>query len=482
MRQKYQLPELEAMGLYPVQTTGSGNCLFHALSDQLHGDQSKHAEYRAETVAYMRAHPSQFKDFLPFHPGGGNRRNPKRKVASASTRPVATGPTDEEVEAAFQLYLKSMAQERTYGDNLAIVAFAKAYKVNVYVWSEEMKIFVHHQCEDSSVGVVKKLYILHHTWEHFASLRNVSGPHTGPAKVTCSHASLEDEAPVEGDVAQSSHAKAWMIDSIQGALPYKATREAIAEALDAYEGNMTKAVSALMPASSSSSSRTSSIERDMGPEEEIDIKPTKKPYRRSSRPQPLQFRKSNKNFSGASDLSNQSSPDPAQLSAALSKLTGDDVEDPDKTDEEDWHKDSQSQASGTTSVNTSASNSSAASKGSANVKFPRRLKLTQPKKPSEVKHTPLRHSEPSPTGSYDGDEEKPPRVIAKPRRRLITGAERERQRREKARKASQRSSLSPTSANSKASNKVAPVTEYGVKELSLRLSPTGLSSEDIIAA
>ena len=268
-----------------------------------------------------------------------------------------------------------------------------------------------------------------------------------------------------------------MIDSIQGALPYSATREAIREALEAYKGNMNKAVSALMPASSSSSSRSSSIERDGDPDDDLDPKPAKKLDRRSSRPQPLHLGKSHKILTVDSSNSHSSSPDPGQLSSALSKLTGDDAGDPDETDEENWRNESSYQASGTTSVSTSASDSSAASKGSTGSKF-QRLKLSAPRKPVEkVQPAAAPRNEQSPAGGYDADEEEPqsPEVVAKPRRRLITGAERERQRAEKARKASCRTSLSPTSANAKKSSQSPLVTGDGVKDLSLRLSPTGMS-------
>jgi len=361
-------------------------------------------------------------------------------------------------------------------------------------------------------------------WEHYSSIRNTSGPHTGPPNITFGSSSAEAKTgartKAKDSLAKRSYAQAWMVDQIQVALPYSATREAIIEALEAYKGNMTYAVSALMPASSQSSSRSSSIEREMDSDDEIDLKPKKKADRRPSRPQPLRIGKSNKDFKTDTEDSHSSSPDPSQLSAALSKLAGDDEVDPDETEEENWHNDSPSKGSGTTTESTSASESSAASNDAAGPVV--RIKLSQPRKPIEKmqpvsssssdqsyggdddddvsKSQPSRviakpksrlvssakrdetntiksvdkpqnaspgSSEKSYNGEYDadGEKKKSPKVIARPRRRLITGAERDRLNAIKARKAARRSSLSPTSANSKTSSHSPPVIDVGIKVL-----------------
>ena len=43
---------------------GDGNCLFRAFSDQLYGEDARHAEIRADVVGYMRAHREDFEPFL----------------------------------------------------------------------------------------------------------------------------------------------------------------------------------------------------------------------------------------------------------------------------------------------------------------------------------------------------------------------------------------------------------------------------------
>lgn len=264
-----------------------------------------------------------------------------------------------------------------------------------------------------------------------------------------------------------------MVETIQRSLPYITDRETIAEALQAYKGNISHAVSSLMPASSSSSSRTSSIEREIDSDDEVDQTPKKKADRRPSRPHPLRMGKSHKKLTVNVDDANAISPHPEQLSAALSRLKDDEASDPDETEEEDWqnaYKDSE-----TTSISTSASDTSSASKGQAAHVV--RIKLSQPKRPiDKVRSESPTSSGQSNAGDYDADGEKTwqPRVIAKAKGRLISRNERDRLRAEKAEKAdnaenaekaARRASLSPTNAKHKKSNQSPPVIDVGIKIL-----------------
>ena len=78
-----------------------GNCLFNALSDQIYGDQSSHAAIRTQVICYMRDHAAYYKQFIDVNPGGGTRRNPKRKNAGAFNSPanIAT-PTEADPDRA----------------------------------------------------------------------------------------------------------------------------------------------------------------------------------------------------------------------------------------------------------------------------------------------------------------------------------------------------------------------------------------------
>ena len=234
---------------------------------------------------------------------------------------------------------------------------------------------------------------------------------------------------MNAELAKHTYVKPWMIDEVMRSLPFLTDRAAIEKALQDYKGNVDHAVSSLMPDSSQSSGGSSSIERDADSDEDMEQKPTKKQNRRSSRPQPLGHGKPKQNLTVRTKEANMLSPNPLQLSAALTNLKGEKSYDPDETEEEDWRNDSTYKDSECASVSTSASDCSAVPKAESG---PIRLKLSQPKKQAEQspKHSSNSScsSIQSNTGEYDADAEKTqkPRVIAKPRRRLITRDERDR--------------------------------------------------------
>ena len=101
------------------------------------GDQSHHVELRGATVDYIRSKPDHFKQFITVFPGGGTRRNPKRKNPGSLSNPLdLAGPTASEIEASFQRHLKTMAQGGAYGDNMEISAFASRFLVEVWIYEE----------------------------------------------------------------------------------------------------------------------------------------------------------------------------------------------------------------------------------------------------------------------------------------------------------------------------------------------------------
>ena len=145
-------------------TYSTGNCLFHALSDQLYGEQSHHARLRADTVDYMRQHPDDFKAFIVVNQGGGFRRNPKRKNAGALKDTFdLTPPTQAEIDKAYAMSLDNMAKGGTYGEHLESVAFAANFHVNVRIWATGCGAFVHIDCPNTLPGEnIPTLYIAHH--------------------------------------------------------------------------------------------------------------------------------------------------------------------------------------------------------------------------------------------------------------------------------------------------------------------------------
>lgn len=116
----------------------TGNCLFNALADQIYGSQKDHYKIRARVIEYMREHAAYYKQFIEVQPGGGQRRNPKRKNAGVySTATTAQLPTPEEIDRVFEGHLGSMARGGTYGDNMEISAFTAAFGINVKIYQRD---------------------------------------------------------------------------------------------------------------------------------------------------------------------------------------------------------------------------------------------------------------------------------------------------------------------------------------------------------
>ena len=266
---------------------------------------------------------------------------------------------------------------------------------------------------------------------------------------------------MKAELANYSYVKEWMVDDVIRSLPYEFERVVIEEALQATKGNVNEAVSNLLPSSSQSSDGTSgtsspaSIEREVDDDYEINSKPKKKQDRRQSRPHPL---KTTHLLTVRTKPASKLSPDPNQLSAALSKIKNKKDIDPDETEEEDWQnlKDSES-----ASVSTSVSDYSTESKGEGG---PIRLKLSQPKKQLvKIRPVSIASSEKPVPGDYDGDAEKSQlaRKFAKPRRRLITGHERF--------AAQKLARLQNTALHNatKNQNQSTPVIDIGIKVLSI---------------
>lgn len=135
----------------------SGNCLFNALSDQLYGHQNEHAAIRARVVDHMRANTEHFKSFVNVQPGGGLRRNPKRKNAGAFNTPPCSQPSQDEIDIVFERRMQSMADAGTYGDHMEIAAFCAAYDVNVLVYQEN-HVYAAQGSMDASKGTLHIAY------------------------------------------------------------------------------------------------------------------------------------------------------------------------------------------------------------------------------------------------------------------------------------------------------------------------------------
>lgn len=145
--------------MYASSILGDGNCLFNALSDQLYGHQNEHHTIRSRVIEYMRNHAAYYKQFIDVHPGGGIRRNPKRKNAGAYSSPANVAPPSEaDIDRVFEGHLQSMARGGTYGDNMEISAFSSAFDVDVKIYQRDFAYMVSGGGDESKRSVAHIAY------------------------------------------------------------------------------------------------------------------------------------------------------------------------------------------------------------------------------------------------------------------------------------------------------------------------------------
>ncbi|KXS11699.1 cysteine proteinase [Gonapodya prolifera JEL478] len=144
--------QLRLLGLRLSDVSGDGNCLFRALSDQMHGNpNSHHVLIRAQVCDYMAQHRDSFAPFC-----------------------------DE--DDPFDRHLARMRRDGTYGENLEVVAFARAGSVDVAVHQMRQPVWIVRAREDGR-PVGRMIHIVYHSWEHYSSVRNLAGPATGPPQI-----------------------------------------------------------------------------------------------------------------------------------------------------------------------------------------------------------------------------------------------------------------------------------------------------------
>lgn len=234
----------------------------------------------------MRENHSHFKNFIGVFPGGGTRRNPRRGAAALSSRDIQS-PTESEVDRAFEKHLERMAEGGTFGDNLEVSAFARAFDVNVKIFQREVAYLV--KSEPEATVPKKTLYIAYHgpvssllrslfyrsgdqdtnvfnqSHEHYSSIRNLEGPHEGLPMISEKALSEEEKKQQMAAVSKASIVQEWMIENIQTVVPQVNDRSLIAKTLEVANGDVEQAAVKLMDLfnkkSPSSSSRASSSER-----------------------------------------------------------------------------------------------------------------------------------------------------------------------------------------------------------------------------
>lgn len=124
------------------------------------------------------------------------------------------------------------------------------------------------------------------TWEHYSSIRNLDGPHTGLPNVQIRALSEEEEMKQKEKLRQTPYVHPWMIGSVQSSLPFLVDKPMIKKMLEESKGSVDDVVSKLLDmeefGSASSTQESSSVEREPDSDDELYNGPNKKQNRRSS--------------------------------------------------------------------------------------------------------------------------------------------------------------------------------------------------------
>lgn len=210
-----EFPILDRLGLYAANIKGDGNCLFRSLSDQYYGDGGdRHAEVRKEIVSYMREHASFFALFVE---GAGY------------------GET-------FDDYTNRMSKDGVYGDNAEIVAFSRRYNVNVVIYQNDFMYIV---ANENGEPDAREAHIAYHTWEHYSSVRNQNGPHSGLPKVEPVAQPGMDQPAKPSSAAL---APMWKVDVVRRSVTYPVPDERIVDLLTQHNGDIESVVEHLITA------------------------------------------------------------------------------------------------------------------------------------------------------------------------------------------------------------------------------------------
>lgn len=167
---------------------------------------------------------------------------------------------------------------------MEITAFSSAFGVDVKIYQRDFAFMVSGAGEYGDQTDRPVAHIAYHMWEHYSSIRNLDGPHTGLPKVTPKVLSPEEELKQKQKLNATPYVQPWQIDVVSNCLPFLADKPTIKRALEATKGNIDAAVSNLMDAeengSGSSAQESSSVERDQDSDDDANNGPNKKQDRR----------------------------------------------------------------------------------------------------------------------------------------------------------------------------------------------------------
>ena len=279
--------QLKRMGLYAANTTGDGNCLFRALSDQLYGNSNRHAQLRQETCDHLAARPEKFAGFVDDKPfdqyirlmrengtyGGhlelhafAQMKQKQIKIVQPGLVYVVEGVDDtpearrrreekeqerlrlqSSIEAGTESAPLTERQRRrqkreevkrdkkasnTIGDGEAstsattsIEAASQGSAITTRASSSALPEAVTTTSPPTPLAeAYGPLYIAYHNWEHYSSIRNLDGPHSGLPRIkeqnmaSAAAAAADDDASVNdaSKKAEPTTEEKMVLQSISG--------------------------------------------------------------------------------------------------------------------------------------------------------------------------------------------------------------------------------------------------------------------------
>ncbi|KAG5732471.1 hypothetical protein E4T56_gene13875, partial [Termitomyces sp. T112] len=211
--------QLRALGLYAADTLGDGNCLFRALSDQLYGTPSRHSELRQRICDWIARHRERYSPFVEDERGLETHLRCMRENGTygGHLELSAFAHMERRDVKVVQPGLVYVIEWKAFASPVASPRVkAKGYKGYIYEEGEESEESEESDEEEDKTLTLtdrdrrrarreekKKLaakdkhiqdkdppaesdssendtiYVAYHDWEHFSSIRNLRGPHTG---------------------------------------------------------------------------------------------------------------------------------------------------------------------------------------------------------------------------------------------------------------------------------------------------------------
>ncbi|KAI9826505.1 MAG: hypothetical protein M1826_006605 [Phylliscum demangeonii] len=181
----HQLANVTADFHHAVETRGDGDCMYHAISDQLYGHQDAHAAVRATTAAFLRQHRALYRPFVPANAWAEENEGsspPPSSPRDGFTWDVPPVPTEAEQDQAFDAYVEALvATPGMWGGDLELQALAGAFLVDIVVYQDGRVPFrqepldgvlpAGHRPEDR-----KLLRVAYYGGVHYASVRPLPLP------------------------------------------------------------------------------------------------------------------------------------------------------------------------------------------------------------------------------------------------------------------------------------------------------------------